>query len=89
MPLILLGIIAIGAGLLLIFYLSGGGRSRRASSGKRAPSNRPKRYETSEDGKVVYLFNKNRAAEQDSGEPSGTVEPGGDGNEDNKTGDDN
>ncbi|MDR2156536.1 MAG: hypothetical protein LBO81_01980 [Clostridiales Family XIII bacterium] len=59
MPLLLLGLIAVGATALLIYYSLGpGARNSRSGESGRRPAIREKHYEKSDDGKVVYLYNK-------------------------------
>ena len=94
MPIIVLGIIALGAGLLWVFYMTGGGRGRVSFFEDRSAPVKPRHYEKSEDGKVVYLFNRRseegqgeeqsrRPSESDEDEPGdGDPEDGGSGEDD-------
>jgi hypothetical protein len=77
--LVIFGLIAVGAALLLIYYsknpgsggLSGVTRARKVQ----ATVVPEKRYKKSEDGKVVYLFDDDD--EEDAHETSGNDDPDG------------
>jgi len=71
----LLGIIALGGGLLLVYFIGGYGAKRRSAAEERGAPLKPKDYETSEDGKVVYLFNKNKGGGAGPDEPGNGGEP--------------
>jgi len=90
MPLIVLGIIAVGGGLLLVHYLSAGGRTRRSPYESRSASNPAGYYKTSEDGKVIYLFNGKKDGGQDGSpdDDDGPGDGGPEGGDGNKAGED-
>jgi anionic cell wall polymer biosynthesis LytR-Cps2A-Psr (LCP) family protein len=76
MVLVVLGLIAVGAAMLLIYYsITPGKRSSDSEHGDRRSPAREKQYEKSDDGKVVYLYNRNEKSGGD-----GKTETDGDGN---------
>jgi hypothetical protein len=58
-----LGLIVVGAAILLIYYsLNPGGRKGQSAEGGRRPIAREKHYEKSDDGKIVYLYDREKKA---------------------------
>jgi hypothetical protein len=60
MPIVLLGLIGVGAALLLIYYSKRPSGTARTAGAKRVQATvvPDKHYKTSDDGKVVYLFDE-------------------------------
>jgi hypothetical protein len=85
MVLVVLGLIAVGAAMLLIYYsITPGKRSPDSETGDRRSSAREKQYEKSDDGKVVYLYNRNEdetggdaKVEDDNGTEGAQTDSGG------------
>jgi hypothetical protein len=87
MPLIILGLIAVGAAILLIYYsMNPAGRTPHTGEiGRRSPV-REKHYETSEDGKVVYLYDREKKTDGQTapdGNRGSDAEPSADGDNGN------
>ncbi|MDR0357249.1 MAG: hypothetical protein LBH63_02660 [Clostridiales Family XIII bacterium] len=63
MPLMFLGLIVVGAAILLIYYsLNPDNRKPGEGEGARRPGARENHYEKSDDGKVVYLYDRGKKA---------------------------
>jgi hypothetical protein len=63
MVLVLLGLIVVGAAVLLIYYsLTPGKRGSDSGEGNKRSFAREKQYDKSDDGKVVYLYDRNEKA---------------------------
>jgi hypothetical protein len=82
--LVIFGLIAVGASLLLIYYSRkpGSGPSSFVARARKVQATvvPEKRYKKSEDGKVVYLFDDDDAAAEEKpehNEPDGPNSPGG------------
>jgi hypothetical protein len=68
MPIILLGIVVIGAALGLVYFSTGDRRSAKPRS-QDGPRLKPqKEYTTSDDGKVIYAFDKDKAGAKEQAE---------------------